>query len=65
MPETTRVYPVHTRWSMRTYSSSGVIMVEQDGVHNFYVNAFGKWQCGMASSREVKPMQFIGTQLPK
>lgn len=55
----TVVYPVHTVWTMRTYQQSGVIIAEVDGVHKFYINAFGVWQCGLDESRNTKPLRFI------
>lgn len=59
IPGETPVYPVKGTWTKRIYSSSGVIITEEEGVHNCYINAFHKWQCGLATSKELKPMQSI------
>lgn len=58
----TLVYPVKGTWTMRTYSSSGVAIVEKEGIHNCYIDAFNKWQCGLFTSKDLKPLQSISKQ---
>lgn len=59
IPGVTKVYPVHAKWIKRTYSHSQIVIVEQEGVCNFYINAFNKWQCGLAESKDLKPLRSI------
>lgn len=57
----TLVYPVTGRWIWKTYSLDGssVVIAEQTGAHNCYINAGQKWQCGRDSSKDLKPVQRI------
>lgn len=59
IPGKTLVYPVHTTWTNRRYEHSQIVITENEGVHNFYINAFGVWQCGLGESKYTKPLQSI------
>ncbi|MGC4042996.1 MAG: hypothetical protein QM758_04260 [Armatimonas sp.] len=59
VPGETMVYPVKSRWTLRRYSQSQVVILEVEGIHNFYINAFHVWQCGLAESKNLKPMQTV------
>lgn len=64
VPGRTMIYPVKTTWTWKNFAPDGssVSISEVEGVHNCYINAFNKWQCGLAESKNLKPLQIISKQ---
>lgn len=61
IPGKTLVYPVKGNWTKEDFAADGseVTIVEQQGVHNCYIDAFNKWKCGLGESKDLKPLQTI------
>lgn len=60
--DNTIIYPVMATYTIRNYLNTGgtrVVIYEYEGLFNVYINSFDHWECGLVSSKEVKPMQSI------
>ncbi len=53
----TIIYPVHVTLTHKTFEDQGarVVISEIDALYNCYIDAFGRWQCGRASSKTSSP----------
>lgn len=43
----TRVWPIDVKWTWKTYYRTRTHVIVEEDIFNCYVNAFGKWSCGL------------------